>query len=436
MHRMNNCKIPMPLVRGYWKIFDWFAAPGQREHPVRAFRLHAFLLMFTVSQLLMILFAVLGRIYIPSRVMIWSPPICILLATAGLLSYRRHQSMSLAANIFLTSVTAYIFSFCWVNNGFQQTSFVWFGLIPLVAGMLINKRTHSIGWTALVIGLCAFGFWATQNGMTYSLLQEEAYVLYTTIEQSGFLLTAGIISWFILLEKRISSDHLRDKTVAKQNLLRILAHDISNPLSVIRISSQFLAEEAHSPESRSLLLQMDRSSLRIAEIIQLIRDMEALQGNKKRLNLVPISLRQSLNELLITHQHRLDTKGIKIEIQIEDDPHVMGHATMLMEQVLGNILVNAIKFSPNDSKIIIQVTNLRGEVEIAINDNGIGIPADHMADLFDPLSSLSRRGTAGESGHGHGLSIAKNCMELMGGSIRLQSTQSQGTSVKVKLCSA
>lgn len=103
---MNDDRNPGWLERRYWDLFNFFAAPGQKHHPVRAYKLHSLLLTFAISQIFMVIFAVLGARYIASPVMTYGPFFCVFVTWLALLAYRFWHNIFLASNIFLLSVTS------------------------------------------------------------------------------------------------------------------------------------------------------------------------------------------------------------------------------------------------------------------------------------------------------------------------------------------
>lgn len=435
---MNVSEYTLGLVRLYWRIFDFFAAPGQKDHPVKAYKLHSLLFIFGVASFFMSLFAVLIKNYLPSPptyAALWG---CVALTGLGLLSYRKWFNLFLAANTILLGSTAFIFIFCWTMDGFRQTIFAWFGLVPIVAGMLTNRRIASL-WLAIVLGLVAFGHWATNVGLATDLLTESGHLLLTPIHQIGFLLSIGAITLFILQQQKVASDYLREKVVSKQNLLRILVHDISNPLAIMRLTGQMLAQE-NVIEASVAAAKIQRSADQMTSIISLIRDMESFDSNQKHIAHQPIELVALLDQVVELVENRIAAKNIRLAKFYASEVYVLGNETMLVHQIFGNIISNAIKFSHPRSRIEIGVEPLSiHEVAIIVRDYGIGIPPKLRGELFDPFSAISRQGTAGEKGTGFGLPITKNCVELLGGRLRVrsktvsESPEDHGTSVTVIL---
>ncbi len=425
------------LRRAYFYLFNWFAAPGQQLHPIREFKLHLLFSTFFISQIVMLTFTILGPRYIAGNLVLWGPKLCIVLAWISLLVYRYRRNILLSTTLLLTANTAYVFMFCWVINGFRQTAFAWFSLLPIIAGMLTNRLWATV-WCIIVIALSLYGQWATHIGLVVNLVQ-EGHVLLIVLQQFLFLVCAGILTHFLLLQQDISSSYLREKTVSKQNLLRILVHDISTPLTIMRLTGQMLTQ-GQQTDAAAAGLKIDRNAERISNIIHLIRDLESWEAHHVRVPTTPIDLVSILDQVVELYQNRLATKHIQVAKFYASEVYVMGHETMLIHQIFGNLLSNAIKFSHEGGRIDLAVEPLSAHsVKVVIRDYGIGMPKRTRDDLFDPLATTKRMGTAGEVGTGFGLPITKNCVEMIGGHIEVksltkeESLENYGTSMMVIL---
>jgi signal transduction histidine kinase len=148
-----------------------------------------------------------------------------------------------------------------------------------------------------------------------------------------------------------------------------------------------------------------------------------LGKNNKTLELTPVDLHSLMDDLSEVFQQKLEEKNIKLLISASryDPIYVLAERKILLSNVLGNLLQNAIKFSSIGGRIMIFLSNSPSEIKVTIKDQGIGIPQNIMEKLFDPDKRSSRPGTNGETGSGFGLPICKSCMELFGGALTIES---------------
>lgn len=248
----------------------------------------------------------------------------------------------------------------------------------------------------------------------------------------------------IILKARIRNslmkEDLRKETnVAKQNkeiLLRVLIHDVMSPLTVATHLVKNLLKQ--KPEYESYLKIDDKLSS-IAEIIQSVRDSEAIDAQKITLSKSDFILEDLLREV-VAHTHAvISNKKIEIHIdnKLDSKQKVNSDRNILKYQILSNLLTNAVKFSQIAGVINFVITKEKGRVCLTLRDHGIGIPPRILADLFKWGARTSRKGTMNESGTGFGMPIVKKFILELGHEIEIQSwtehteTQKQGTEIKI-----
>lgn len=409
------------FTRRYQPIFDWFALPEQKSHPVLAFKLHSLLFIFSVAQILMIFFSLMGWLYISHPSIFWVPPLCLSLSWLAILTLRWTGKFLLTTHLLAMAVTSYITYFCWATDGFRLHSFIWYAFIPILAGMLGTRRAATLWAICIVVlnltGHCLSGILAPAN-----FIDPAMQSTWMITQQTAFLAAVGAVMYFLLVQQKISSEHLRQRIISKQNLMRILVHDIANPLSTIHLSGQLISMGDTDIPIQTMGERIQKNANRIMNIIQLIRDMEGWERGKKQLELKALSVETLLQEVINQNLNRLTSKKINLQTSFSGDEHVWGHATMLCEQVFGNLLSNAIKFSPEGGRIDLSYeATSRYEVTVVIRDYGVGIPPKLQERMFDPLAQTTRKGTAGEVGSGFGLPITKNCVEILGGRLLITS---------------
>ena len=405
----------------YQHVFDWFALPEHKNHPVLAFKLHSLIFVFSVAQFFMSFFTCLGMIYISHPSIFWAPMLCLALTWVAMGVLRLTGNFIATAQLIAFSIAGFIAFFCWVTNGFRESTFAWFTFLPILSGMLSHRLAASM-WAVCIVLLNLTGHWFSVNLPLINHIHPDMQTTWTVLQQTAFLMCVGFVIYFLMVQQKISSKYLRERIISKQNLMRILVHDIANPLSTIHLSAQFLMMGGTEIPAEVSGQRIEKNANRIMNIIQLIRDMEGWEGGKKQLQLTPLNVVSVLEEVISQNQNRISSKSIKLNTTYSRDEHVWGHPTMLCEQVLGNMLSNAIKFSKEGSQIDISVEpSSRHEVTIVIRDYGVGIPSHLQKVLFDPLAHTTRLGTAGEKGTGFGLPITKSCVDLMGGRIQVNS---------------
>ncbi|HEY9422623.1 MAG TPA: HAMP domain-containing sensor histidine kinase, partial [Thermoanaerobaculia bacterium] len=207
-----------------------------------------------------------------------------------------------------------------------------------------------------------------------------------------------------------SNNELARLNDQKSQFLGMAAHDLRNPLNIILTYSDFLLEDA-APALRAeqvKFIEAIRSSsefmLRLVENLLDLAQIEAgkLELDLERTDLVALVERNvSLNQVLASR------KGIEIRLHQSGEPLEMVADPVKLEQVLNNLIGNAVKFSPPGSPVDVRVTAGADAATLSVADRGPGVPADELDKLFRPFVRTRIRSTGGEKGTGLGLAIVK-----------------------------
>jgi len=232
------------------------------------------------------------------------------------------------------------------------------------------------------------------------------------------------------LEKTMIRLENRNKDYAK--MMKVMAHDLKNPLGgMVGISNLLLEEKRFLEDDREMLQLISSSGNNAIEMInQLLNSNLSIENEVLTKEKVDIQhLLRQCTELL---QYKADEKQQKI-IFISGGPAYLQLSREKIWRVFNNLVVNAIKFSPNHSVVKVLLERLDRSVRIAIIDQGIGVPENDKQRIFEMFTSAKRPGTSGEQPFGIGLSISKQIVESHQGKIWLQDNVGGGTIFYVEL---
>ena len=226
---------------------------------------------------------------------------------------------------------------------------------------------------------------------------------------------------------------------AKTDFLANMSHDIRTPMNAIIGITTLMKNELHQPEKLAEHLdKLENSGQLLLGIINNILDMSRIESGKTTLNVEKMNLPQQISQLdsIIRQQagQRRQTFTVNTHLQHENvlaDPN-------RLNRVLMNILSNAVKYTPTGGHIRFEVDELpRNEhyarYRFVVQDDGIGMSEAYQKTLFDPFTREERSGTNKVQGTGLGMAITKNIVDLMGGSINVESTTGKGTRFEVVL---
>jgi signal transduction histidine kinase len=232
----------------------------------------------------------------------------------------------------------------------------------------------------------------------------------------------------------------------KQRLLSVVSHDIANALQVLQaeLDIAHLPPRAGHPPPAADLDQMAYACTKIEEIIGSVRMMEGLERQQLSLQSQPVDLSAMFEYAQVIFGKRLSRRHMRFEFpQVGNGTRfVMAEPRILANQVFGNLISNAIKFSYPSSTIAFSVTREAERTTIRVSDRGVGIPPDLMADIFNTQTNATRKGTEGERGTGLGLRTVKHFVDLFGGQLEISTRPEQdypddhGTTVAIHLKSA
>ena len=225
---------------------------------------------------------------------------------------------------------------------------------------------------------------------------------------------------------------------AKTDFLSNMSHDIRTPMNAIIGITTLMKNELHQPEKLAEHLGKLESSGQLLGIINDILDMSRIESGKTTLNVEKMNLPQQVIQLdsIIRQQAGQRRQIFTINTLVQHE-NVLADPNRL-NQVLMNILSNAVKYTPTGGHIRLDVEELThtehyAKYRFVVQDDGIGMSEDYQKTLFDPFTREERSGTNKVQGTGLGMAITKNIVDLMGGSINVESTTGKGTRFEVVL---
>jgi signal transduction histidine kinase len=221
----------------------------------------------------------------------------------------------------------------------------------------------------------------------------------------------------------------------KNELLGMAAHDLRNPLQSILSYSDFLLEDLSdelSEEHREFLSIIQSSTEFMATLVNDLLDVAKIESGKLQLNVEPTDLPPLVEQNVSLNRPLARNKDIALRASVDELP-TMELDRAKMEQVLNNLISNAIKYSPSDTTVDVRLYREHGKAVLSVRDRGQGIPEDELDALFEPFATTSVQGTAGERSTGLGLVIAKRIVEGHGGEIEVESEVGEGSNFVVTL---
>ena len=228
---------------------------------------------------------------------------------------------------------------------------------------------------------------------------------------------------------------------AKTVFLSNMSHDMRTPLNAIIGFSALVDRDAEQPDKvRQHNGQIAASGQHLLNLINNVLDMSKIESGQSALNIAAFDLKELLEELDAAMQPQIQEKRQSLEIGVSGlkEERLLGDRPRL-RQILLNLMSNAATYTPEGGKIALTVLGLPetskgyAHLRFQVQDNGIGIGPEFMEHIFDPFTRENNTTASGILGAGLGMAITKNLVDLMGGTISVQSTQGQGSTFRVEL---
>lgn len=402
-------------------IFNQFIVFLNRKHEDKQFgKLRLLVFYILITGLLMWSYTISSFLYFDDSVNLkYLGIVYSIVHISSLFFYRVYGSIYLSTYIFLISGLFFQFHHAAVTGGIFSTTVIWFSILPLLGGVLCGLR-HMVIWF-FISSLCTFiQILLTVYAPVEVHLSNSAIIWFNANVTYGYtLLNFSLIYIFIKdRDKRIIT--LAKKNDDVRNLVRILSHDIINPLTVIKLTVNRLGKNS-DPNDKSYKI-LANSTQNIIEIINTVKQLDIVCEGKNLTGLSRIHINKYLHESVDNFKVLVENKGITITLDEGDESlYIMGNGLALKNQVFSNLLSNAVKFSEKGSRINISIDASDNEVHIIFIDDGVGIPNDKIQYLFDPTIKTTTKGTLGEKGSGFGMPIVKTIIDSTGGSIFIES---------------
>jgi PAS domain S-box-containing protein len=237
----------------------------------------------------------------------------------------------------------------------------------------------------------------------------------------------------VLLEKNVELERAKyeaDKAnLAKSEFLSSMSHELRSPLNAILGFAQLMETDTPppSPSQKESVAQILQAGWHLLKLINEILDLAKVESRQVPMSSEPVSLADIMLDCRNMVDPQAQKRGIELIIpEINTSLFVHADRTRL-KQVLINLLSNAIKYNSKQGKVEVSCTeSTPGRTRVSIKDSGAGLNPEQLAQLFQPFNRLGQE-AGGEEGTGIGLVVAKRLVELMGGTIGVESTVGRGS---------
>ncbi len=299
---------------------------------------------------------------------------------------------------------------------------------------------------AVILSIGAFGTWRLRGWRLALLWFSIAMAILTAGWfglRSGYVWPVGSMLAILMVASAVSgaSEYglvrlaLRSSERKRQEYafrVQAIAHEIKTPLTAIQGQSELIADSTMPEHERARMAGLlFKESKRLTKILHAFLDVERMASGSLKLEKHPVALRDLCDE--VVERGRLYASRKKIEITAEV-PHLTVLADPeLLSFAIYNLLTNAVKYSPKQTRITLRAEDRGGGVQITVSDEGYGIPPQDQQRIFDKFYRVSRDQTGTEDGAGVGLALVKEIAVQHGGEVSVESKLGQGSRFTITL---
>ena len=224
-------------------------------------------------------------------------------------------------------------------------------------------------------------------------------------------------------------DQIRREFVAN------VSHELRTPLSILRGYIEVLLDEPETPreELTRILSIMERHSKRLQRLVDDLLSLAQLESSRATLELSAVRVDELFNNLIRDWKEKLAAKNLKVIVDLTPEALTLHADGTRLEEVLYNLLDNAVKFSRENGEIYLRATRLGSDMVLSVSDNGLGIGKEHLSRIFERFYRADKARSRELGGTGLGLAIVKHIAQLHGGRVEAESELGRGTSIRVVL---
>ena len=236
----------------------------------------------------------------------------------------------------------------------------------------------------------------------------------------------------IEIQKRLEESLKQNRMLLsmREKVLLTVSHDIRGPLNTITGSAELAQNTRDRKKRNCYITNIHDTSRHILKLVNYLLDLSRLNQSKETPNLVPFHLEELLQRIVSLYSQETNKKGLLFRYSFDNLPTAVLNDPDRIEQILDNLISNAIKFTP-DGTVCLQASYHQGILLLRVQDTGIGMNQLTIRRVFNPFEKAAPHISA--EGFGLGLSIVKGIVNLLGGKISVSSTEGIGSCFEVSI---
>jgi signal transduction histidine kinase len=370
-----------------------------------------------------------GDLIVASFVLVWVTPPHERLTPA-----RWAEAVAVAIAVVFVGVVTFL----------SPTNMLPGAIFPVLIWSALRFGPRGAATTALAVSSMAI--WGTVTGVgpfAQPQLREGLLALQTFVS----MLTATFLVLAAAMEERRAAEReaqraraaAEDANRAKSEFLAVMSHELRTPLNAIAGYVELLALSTQGPltdNQKDSLTRIQRNQQHLLALINDVLSFARMEAGRITPHPVSVRVSDAIRDVEPLIQPDLQKKQIKLEREAGDDSLVASADPEQLQQILLNLLANAVKFTDPGGRVAIGADATDGRVRIWVQDSGIGIPPEQLVSVFEAFFQVDRGTKRRYEGIGLGLTIARNLARAMRGDVTIESRVGEGTRATVELPTA
>ncbi len=221
---------------------------------------------------------------------------------------------------------------------------------------------------------------------------------------------------------------------SRDQFLAMLGHELRNPLAAIRLAGELLQRPAIETQREKQHAIIERQTAHLSRLVDDILDVARVTYGKITLRLEPLDLGEILQSCFQAFEAAAESKRLSYTLALHEAGVMVQGDRERLQQIFGNLLANAIKYTPSDGTVRVELAVTNSDCSVRVTDSGIGIAADVLPAVFDLFRQADRSLDRAEGGMGLGLTVVRSLLGLHGGSVEASSEGTgRGSEFRVRL---
>jgi len=287
-----------------------------------------------------------------------------------------------------------------------------------------------IGYAPMAVGGNSIGVIGFSYNSVKNLRPDEHFI---TVLVS--MCTQGLERARLVERERLARKEAEKANMAKTNFLASMSHEIRTPIGIIKGFADLMYKSVALPEKeKKWVLRIKKNAEHLAALIGDILDISKIEAKKIEVSKRFFSISELIDDVKIVIGIKAEERAVTLEFHCSDPKTRFYSDPIHLRQIMINLISNAVKFSPRQGVVRVNVEANNSQLRVLVVDNGVGIPQEQHLSIFEPFNKVSTSLSNRPAGTGLGLSISKYLAEAIGGNLRLlESRENMGSTFVVEI---